>query len=411
MPRFTYVARDKDGKKKTASMEASDETAVVLKLQSQGFFVIKVFSDAIDEKDVKKLQARQKVQKFSHGRVKLNDIVIFARQLATMLDAGITLLKTLDVIKAQIESKTLYNAVTGVRNDLERGLSFSNALAKYPRIFSKFWVSLVEVGEASGSLPTVLERMANFLEEKAEFQRKIISSLMYPGVLLVICTGATSFFAFKIIPKFTEIFSSFGVELPALTQAIVGFFEFIRTKFFLILLGVSAIIILFRNYTRTTVGRRQVESVLFQLPVVGKFLKIMAIERFASQMAILVESGVPILYALEITQRMVGSSIMEGVIENVKRSAREGQLIADAMSKSGFFTPMVVQMVLIGEETGELGVMLNKIASFYESYISTFVERLTTLFEPIMLVFMGAVIGTIVISMFLPIFSIATIGG
>jgi len=411
MPRFTYVVRDKDGKKQTATIEARDEASVVLKLQSQGFFVIKVFAGAIEDKQLSKLKGKKEAQKFSHGRVKLSDIVIFSRQMATMLDAGVTLLKTLDVILDQLESKALHAAVSEVRADLEGGASLSNALAKHPRVFSRFWVSLVEVGEASGSLPTVLERMAKFLEEKAEFQRKIVSSLMYPAVLFVICIGATSFFAFKIIPRFVEIFSSFGVPLPGVTMAIVAFFEFIRKKFLLLLLGISAIIFLFRKYTETTVGRRQAEIFLFKVPLVGNFYRTLVIERFTSQMSILVDSGVPILYALEITQRMVGSKIMEGVVENIKKSAREGQLIADAMSKSGFFTPMVIQMILIGEETGELGNMLRRVAGFYESYISTFVERFTTLFEPLMLVLMGGVIGTIVISMFLPIFSIATIGG
>ena len=411
MPRFTYIARDENGKKKTAMIEAKDEDSVVLGLQNQGLFVIRVFSGTIEDKGPKRLKVKREAPRFSHSRIKLNDLVLFSRQMATMLDAGVTLLKTLDVILEQVESKTLYKAVSGVRDNLERGSSLSSALAKYPRIFSRFWVSLVEVGEASGNLPVVLERMAKFLEDKAEFQRKIMSGLMYPVVLFVICIGATSFFAFNIIPRFVEIFSSFGVPLPKLTQTIVNLFGFLREKVLFLILGISAIIFLLRKYAKTSVGRRQLEMVLFKVPLIGNFLKVLVTERFTSQMSILVDSGVPILYALEITQRMVGSLIMEAAIEDVKQSACEGQLIAGAMGRSGFFTPMVVQMILIGEETGELGNMLKKIAFFYEAYITTFVERFTVLFEPFMLVFMGAVVGTIVISMFLPIFSIATIGG
>ena len=411
MPRFTYVVRDKDGKKQTAIMEGQNESSVVLKLQSQGFFVIKVFAGAIEDKKKEETKEKKKAHKFSHSKVKLSDILVFARQMATMLEAGVNMLKTMNVILEQIESKALYNAVSEIRDDLEGGSSLSGALAKHPKIFSQFWVSLAEVGEAAGNLPVVLEKMAKFLEAKAELQGKVISSLMYPGALFVICAGATAFFAFNIIPKFVEIFDSFGMELPALTLAVVNFFDFIKTKFLLLIIGFSAIIFVFRKYTSTSMGRWQTEVILYKLPVVGGLLKAMAIERFTSQMAILVESGVPILHALQITQRMVGSKIMEGVIENIKKAAREGQLIADAMSKSEFFTPMVIQMVLIGEETGELANMLNRVAIFYESYVATFVERLTTLFEPIMLVLMGGVIGTIVIAMFLPIFSIATISG
>jgi len=411
MPSFTYIARDKDGKKQTGTIEAKDEVSVVTKLQAKELFVINIFSGTAEQKIAERATFKRKTPKFSHSRVKLNDIVVFSRQMATMLDAGVTLLKTLTVILEQIESKTLYKAVSGVRDALERGSSLSNALAMYPKVFSNFWVSLVEVGEASGNLPTVLERMAKFLEDKAEFQRKVISSLLYPAVLFVVCIGAINFFAFKIIPRFVEIFGSFGVALPALTQVVVNLFSFLREKFLFLISALAAIIFLLHNYMKTSVGRRQSEAILFKIPLVGHFFKVMVTERFTSQMSILIDSGVPILYALEITQRMVGSKIMESAIEKVKQSAREGQLMAGAMERSGFFTPMAVQMVLIGEETGELSKMLNKVASFYENYITTFVERFTTLFEPIMLVFMGAVVGIIVISMFLPIFSIATIGG
>jgi type IV pilus assembly protein PilC len=310
-----------------------------------------------------------------------------------------------------VESKKLTDCLLQVKQDLERGSTLSNALAKHPKVFNQFWVSLVEVGEASGTLHIILERVATHLEEKAAFQGKIITAMLYPAVLLCVCIGAILIFSLAIIPKFTEIFKSFGIKVPPLTQALIVFFDFFRTKFLLIILIIGGIIYAIKMYIRTPAGRKQFETFLFKLPMFGNFYVVFLIERFTSQMSILVESGVPILYALEICQRMMGNKTVEDVIGFVKSNVREGKLIAEPMEKTGFFTPMVVQMVLIGEETGELSKMLKKVAVFYQNYVTTFTARVTSLFEPIMVVFMGFIVGTIVIAMFLPIFSIATAGG
>jgi type IV pilus assembly protein PilC len=408
MPRLSYVARDKDGNRVTGTEDAADNDALITKLQSQGLLVV-------DVKPFERVssEARSRLKRTAiatHHGVKTTDLVILARQLATMLDAGVTLLRSLEVICQQVESAVLLKSLEQVTKDLSKGSSFSGALSKHPRVFGPFWSSLVEVGEASGNLPVILEKLADYLDAMADFQRKLVSALLYPAILLLVAVGAMSFFAIVLIPKFSEIFKSLNIAIPLLTRLLLAFFDFIRTKFFLLIGGIVGIIFALKKYIATEAGRRQFEALLFKMPIAGNFYRILIIERFTSQLAILIESGVPILYALEISERMVISPTMVSVVQGIKNQVREGKLIAEPMDKSGFFTPMVVQMVMIGEETGELDKMLKKVAAFYQDYIETFVSRLSTLIEPIMLIFMGAVVGVIVIAMFLPIFSIASGG-
>ena len=407
MPRFSYTITDNTGKRITASEEAKTKEALAQSLQSKGYFVIRIEPEA---KEPKK-QTTVIGKKAKRGNLNLRDLVTFARQLATMLDAGVTLLRSIDIISLQVESKKLQETLVSLKKDLERGLSLSSGLAKYPKVFDQFWVSLSEVGEASGTLPQVLNRMAVYLEKKAAFQGKVVSAMFYPVILVVLCCGAVAFFAYKIIPTFDKIFESLNMQLPALTLGVLGFFEFVRNKFLLLILGFCAIIYAVQRYAKTAIGRRTIEAITFKIPLFGNFFKVAMIERFTSQMSILIESGVPILYTLEITQRMMGEGIRGKVVEDIKNNVREGKLVVDPMIKSGFFPPMVVQMIMIGEETGDLGNMLKRIAQFYEEYVDTFTERLTTLFEPIALVIMGLLVGVIVISMFLPIINMATMRG
>ncbi|MBM3251552.1 MAG: type II secretion system F family protein [Candidatus Omnitrophica bacterium] len=406
MPYFRYVVSDKEGKRKTAVEEAADKDSLITRLQAQGQFVINISPTTGTRTTGFKVK-----QAFTRSRIKLEDLVIFARQLSTMLNAGVTLLKSLEVISMQVESKKLSDTIVRVRLDLEKGSSLSQSLAKYPKVFNNFWVSLSEVGEASGTLPLVLDRLASYLEQKADFERAILSAMLYPAILVVICIIALTVFSFVIIPRFNTIFTSFSIKIPTLTAFVLNSFGFVRERFWLILAGMIAVIILLRQYIQTPIGRRQFESFLFNIPILGKFCKNLYTERFTSHLSILVDSGVPLLYALEITERIVDNVTVAGIINKVKSSVREGKLVARPMEESGFFPPMVVQMILIGEETGELGNMLKRVAAFYQSIIETFLKRFAIIFEPVMLVFMGVVIGTIVISMFLPIFSIVTMGG
>jgi type IV pilus assembly protein PilC len=340
-----------------------------------------------------------------------DDLVLFCRQLATLLGAGVTILKSLEIISQQVASRRLHNILRDLQRNMEQGLSLHEAMSKHPQVFSELWVNLVESGEAGGSLAVVLSRLASYLERNAAFKRKIISALIYPCILMLAGFGALLFLTIKIIPTFSELFKGFGIELPILTQIIMNISAFIR-KYMLLILGAGIVgFYLFRTYIRSGDGRLQFENFKFKLPVFGEFFRALVVERFSSNMATLLESGVPILYSLEITEHSVDNLVMSDIIRQVKEDVRSGKSLSQPLDKSGFFEPMVTQMVAIGEEIGELSPMLKKINTFYQDYVETFLVRFTSMFEPIMLLFMGLVIGMMVVGMFLPIFRIAQIGG
>ncbi len=406
MPQFQYLAKNMDGKTLQDIEEANSEQVLVDKLQGQGYFVISVQpirSESV-ETEAKKV-SKAKKDSFTHTGVSMDDILVFARQLATMLEAGITLLRSLDVILSQVESRTLHKVLVQVRNDVEQGRSLSSSLEKHPKQFSQFWVSLVEVGEASGTMPQVLEKLAIFMEQQAAFKSIIISAIIYPCILLFVCMGAIAFFAFFVGPKFEAIYTSMGKELPAFTKLLLAVFKFIKQKILLIIAGCIAASFAFKQYIHTAVGQMQFEKFIFSLPTFGMITKKIVVERFASQMSILIDSGVPILYALEISEKLVENRTCGLIISDIRDSVREGKLLAEPMELSGFFPPMAVQMIKVGEETGELSKMLKHVSNFFQREVEAFMKRFGTMIEPLMLLVMGGVIGTIVLAMFLPMFS------
>ena len=346
-----------------------------------------------------------------HYRISADDLVLFCRQLATLLGAGVTILKSLDIIKQQVSSTRLSDVIADLQRNMEGGLSFHEAMRKHGKVFSELWINLVESGEASGNLALVLNRLASYLEKQAAFKQKVVSALVYPIILMVASVGALLFLTIKIIPTFVELFKGFNVKLPLLTQVLVVVSTALRQYFIWIVVAIAVAVFVFRKITSTKEGRRAFEQFLFQLPIFGEFFRAFLVERLTSEMSTLIESGVPILYSLEIAERSVGSVVLGDIIHNVKEEVREGKPLSEPLEKSGFFDPMAVQMVMIGEEIGELSNMFKKLNSFYQDYVDTFLVRFTSMFEPIMLIFMGGVVGIMVIGMFLPIFQIANIGG
>lgn len=405
MPMFSYVVKDSNGKTKKDMVESLSEQTLIDRLQNDGYFIISI-APAIQKETPKEDQPKVHVRKFSHNKVKLEDLLVFARQLATMLDSGVTLMRSLTVIVDQVESKKLYEIITDLRNNVEQGKTLSSSLAKYPKVFSQFWVSLVEVGEASGTMPMVLEKLTQYTEQQASFRSTIVSALVYPGVLFVICIGAIGFFALFVAPRFETIFTTMKVELPGLTVALLFVFKFVKTNILLIIGACVGFFYFVKQYLSTHVGKLTFERVMFNMPAVGKIYKLIIVERFAAQMAILVDSGVPILYALEITEKLVENITCSVIVAQIREAVREGKLLADPMQESGFFPSMAVQMIKVGEETGQLGKMLKHVAEFYERNVAEFMKRIGTIIEPVMLVFMGGIIGTIVLAMFLPMFSL-----
>jgi len=408
MPNFAYIARDSKGTKVTGKEEASSVDELNSRLHLGNFWVV----DIIPEEGVAAaLQASGKQRKYLRYGVTSDDLVIFSRQLATLLGAGVTILKSLDIISKQVYSRKFYNMLKELENHMEAGLSFHEAMSRYPNVFSELWSNLVESGEASGNLAVVLNRLASYLERRAAFKRKIISGLIYPAILMVVGIGALLFLTVKIIPTFAELFKGFNVTLPLLTRMLIQTSYFIRKGIFSIIVTIVVLFFILRRYIKTREGRRIFEQLQFNLPLFGEFFRSLVVERFSSEMSTLIESGVPLLYSLEITEHSVSNSVMADIVRKIKEDVREGKPLNSSLDKSKFFEPMVIQMVAIGEEIGELPQMFKRINTFYEEYTETFLARFTAMFEPIMLIFMGLVIGLMVVGMFLPIFQIASISG
>lgn len=413
MPRLSYIARDTAGNKVMGSEEASSPDELLNRLQTKNLIVVNISSEAVSAEVKDKMGASRGGVKLKHKHygVKESDLVLFCRQLATLLGAGVTILKSLEIILKQVASSKLYNILKSMIKDMEAGLGLHEAMAKHSSIFSDLWVNLVESGEASGNLAVVLNRLAGYLERNAEFKKKVISALIYPIILMTAGFGALLFLSIKIIPTFAELFKGFNMTLPLLTQILVSISFALRRFFLPIIVLIAAVIFMFRAYIKTKNGRFIFESYLLKMPLFGAFFQALVIERFSSEISTLIESGVPILYSLEITEHSVGNLVMAGIVRRIKENVREGKPLSQQMEKSGFFEPMVVQMVAVGEEIGELAQMFKKINAYYEEYVTTFLGRFTTMFEPLILLFMGGVIGIMVIGMFLPIFKLASIGG
>lgn len=410
MPKFSYLARKSDGTKDSGVIQANSKEEAISLLQKKGLLITSLLQYEAATKSIAKPSSsgKLKTKSFKYNRVKFADLVILARQLSMLLGAGVSLLKSLEVITKQVESRKLYDVLTDVAKNMEAGQTFKDSLIKHKDVFSELWIFLVETGEASGNLPVVLDHLAKYLEDRQSFRQKIISALMYPFVLFIVAIAALMFFVIKIVPTFSSILTSINVELPLPTRILINLSNTLRKRW---LFGIAILILLFFLFKKLMKNEKVkllVEKLQLRLPVFGHFFSFMNVESFATTMSILIESGVPIIYALDICERSQPSNIMREIIHDVKVNVRDGRSLAVPLEKSGFFAPMVIQLIIIGEEIGELSEMFKRIAKFYQEYLANFVARLASLFEPIMIVFMGILIGGMVISIFLPIFNMAT---
>jgi len=415
MMKFVYTARDGSGRKIQGALDGLSEEDVINRLQAMELLVLEVFPEGaahtVQTGAPRSAGLKSGSQVKKHFGIRPMDLVVFCRQLATLLGAGVTILKSLETIIRQVSSQKLYKVIENLRKYMEQGLSFHEALAKQPDVFDDLWVNLVESGEASGNLAVVLDRLAMYLERNAEFKRKLVSSLIYPIILLTASVGALLFLTIKIVPTFADVFKSFNITLPGPTVALLAVSNFISKTIWFMVGGMILSYYFFLAYVKTQEGRRNFEKFLFKAPVFGEFFRALSIERFSSEMSTLIESGVPILYSLEITESSVGSLIIGDIVRQIKEDVRVGKPLSYPLERSGFFEPMVVQMVSIGEEIGELSQMFKRINTFYQTYVETFLARFLSLFEPIILIFMGVVIGMMVVGMFMPIFQISQMGG
>jgi len=403
MPNFKYVAKDQEGKNMTGVFAAKDRAEVI---------------DMLRKKDMIIVSVSEAASKFSFGsgslfskkkKPKLDDLVVFSRQLATMVDAGIPLVGALDILGEQAENKTFGEVIVKVRNDVETGSSLSEAIGKHKNIFSVLFVNMVKAGESSGMLDDILDRVAAYLEKTASLQKKIQSALMYPAVVSSMAMGITLLLMLKVIPVFKNIFSGFGAKLPTPTMLLINTSDFLQKYFIFFAIFVTVLVILLKRYLKTERGRLQFDTFLLGMPIFGILFKKVAISKFTRTLSTLIKSGVPILASLEIVGKTAGNKAVEVAVESVRTSVREGENIAEPLARSRIFPPMVVRMVAVGEQAGELEKMLSKIADFYDDQVDSAVSALTSMIEPLIIAFLGVVIGTIVICMFLPIFTITSV--
>jgi len=340
-------------------------------------------------------------------KVKTDDLVIFSRQLATMIEAGIPLVHTLRILGEQIEVKSLQSVVNVIREDIEAGMSFCDALGKHPKIFSELFINMVKAGESSGMLDEVLDRLASYLEKSAALARKIRSSLVYPAVVVTMAVLITSVLLLKVVPTFKGIFDTLGGKLPMPTQILIGVSDMFR-KNFLYTLGLLILGgFLFKKYINSERGRYRFDALLLKVIILGPLFKKVAIAKFAHTFATLVRSGVSILNSLDIVSKTSGNKVIEEAVKSCSKSVRDGEPISKPLSRSGVFPPMVCRMITVGEQTGQLEKMLTKIAEFYDEQVDAATSALTSMIEPLVIAFLGIVIGGIVIALFLPIFKIS----
>lgn len=397
MNTYKYSAKDKKGFSVNGLLQASTEAEVAEILHKKELVV---FSVELSKASLVKTKPADK-------KVKLDDLVIFSRQLATMIDAGIPLVNALGILAEQIENDNLRSIVGIVRQDIEAGVSFCDALAKHPLVFSDLFVNMVKAGEASGMLNEILDRLATFMEKQAALNRKIISSLVYPAVVVSMAIIITAVLLIKVVPTFKGIFDSLGGTLPMPTQVLIFASDLLRKYFLFSVLFLGVSIYLFKRYLKTQKGRYSFDRLILKAPVFGPLLRKLAVAKFSRTFSTLVKSGVSVLSALEIVSKTSGNKVVEEAVVNCSKSVRDGEPISRPLAKSGVFPPMVTRMISVGEQTGQLEKMLSKIADFYDDQVDAAAGALTSLIEPLVIAFLGVVIGGIVVALFLPIFKIS----
>ena len=396
MPSFVWKGKNRFGAFQEGILIADTRDAATAILRRQN-----VQLTSIKEKG----RELRLIPKFPRG-VGAKRVAIFTRQFSVMLDAGLPLVQCLEILGEQEENRTFREIIQQVRTDVESGSNLADAMRKHPKAFDNLYVSMIAAGEAGGILDVILQRLATYIEKVVRLNAQVQSALIYPVSIIVIAAGVVTIILWKVIPVFAQLFAGLGGELPFLTRAVVGASNFLGRFFPLIIIGIFLIISAVRKYHKTERGRRIIDGAMLKLPVVGMLVRKIAVARFCRTLSTLTASGVPILDGLEITAKTSGNAIVEDAIMAVRKSVEEGKTISGPLAETKVFPPMVVQMVNVGEQTGALDQMLAKIADFYEEEVDTAVAGLMKLLEPVMIVVLGGIIGTIVTAMYMPMYAI-----
>jgi len=402
MPVFVWDAQTRKGEIKKGEMESANDASLRALLRRQGFKSINIKTKPKDLAEY---------LPFLKQRVKEKDVVVFSRIFATMINAGLPLIQCLELLAQQEQNKTFKKIISAVKEDIEGGSTLSDALKKYPNVYDDLFVNLVAAGESGGILDVILQRLSSYMEKAMKLKSKVKGAMTYPASVLVISVGVVALLLLKVIPVFQKMFEGMGGELPGPTQFLVDLSVYAQKYFFVAIVVVVVAFVAFKRFYKTERGTLIIDDLILRSPVFGPLLKKVAVAKFTRTMATMMSSGVPILEGLTIVSKTSGNKIIENALMKVRKSISEGKTIAEPLLETGIFPPMVVQMIAVGEATGALDTMLAKIADFYDDEVDAAVDAMTALLEPFMMVFLGGVVGGMIIAMYLPIFKMASVVG
>ncbi|RJP59424.1 MAG: type II secretion system protein GspF [Candidatus Auribacter fodinae] len=415
MPKFKYVAMTNQGKEVTGTIDSENTTVAIGKLREKGLFPTSVTVEkgkgqaktgTPGSPNQKKSMLSAEITLFTPKRVNSGLLALFTRQLATLIDAGLPLLRSLNVLRDQQKPGCLKNTLGEVTVMVEGGSSFSEALAKFPKIFTKLYVNMIKAGEAGGVLEVVLNRLAEFAEKSEKLKKKVKSAMIYPAFVITVAIAVLTFLITFIVPKFAEMFNDLELQLPWMTKFLIQISDLFKEQWYIPIAFVISFVVGIKITRRSNQGRYYIDKLLLRFPLVGMLIKKIAIARFTRTLGTLITSGVPILQALVIVKDTAGNEVIARAVEKVHDSIREGESIVEPLKVSKVFPPMVISMFEVGEETGALAEMLIKIADNYDEDVDAAVEGLTSLLEPFLIVFLAVVVGFIVIAMFMPLISL-----
>ena len=402
MPVYLWQAETRKGEKKKGEIESANEAALRGILRRQGLTSITIKPKPKDLEDY---------LPFLKKKVKEKEVVIFCRIFSTMINAGLPLIQCLELLAQQEQNKTFAKVIRSIKEDIEGGSTLSDALKKHPQIYDDLFVNLVSAGESGGILDVILQRLSNYMEKAMKLKSKVKGAMTYPASVLVISVAVVALLLVKVIPVFQKMFEGFGQALPGPTQFLINVSQVAQKYFLVAIVAIVVAIFAFRRFYKTERGNLMIDDLILRMPVFGPLLKKVAVARFSRTMSTMMASGVPILEGLAIVSKTAGNKIIENALMRVRKSISEGKTIAEPLLETGIFPPMVVQMIAVGEATGALDTMLGKIADFYDDEVDAAVDAMTALLEPFMMVFLGGVVGGMIIAMYLPIFKMASVVG
>lgn len=396
MPIFLWKGKNRRGQEIQGELEAQNKEEVESKLRSQGILPTKI------KKKPKEIEIS-----FLKPKVKIKDIVIFTRQITTMIEAGLPLVQSLEILSTQTENKTFRKVLSDIKVSVESGSTLSKAMEKHPKIFNTLFVNMINAAELSGNLDVIFTRLATFMEKTMALQRKIKGALFYPVSIIVVAAIVVAILLIKVVPTFASMFSSAGQALPMPTQIVINISNWLRANIIYLVAGIFITgVVIKQLYTKTAFGRKMFDKLFLKLPVFGDLIRKAAVAKFTRTLGTMLQSGVSILEAMDITAKTAGNVIIEESVNKAKESIKEGKDIATPLAETKVFPPMVVQMIAIGESTGALDTMLYKIADFYDDEVDQAVSNLTALMEPMIMVVLGGLIGGLIVAMYLPIFKL-----